>query len=200
MHGYDSLPADDALLAAVQQDDTAAFRQLYDRYWKALYIKACQRVDPDEAQDLVQEVMISLWKRRQEIFLPPGAGLAPYLFTAVKYRVISHFAFQAGEIKKAALFDILDAPAASQLAETKELEARIATEVGKLPTRMQQVFRMSREQDMPIKDIAAQLDISEQTVKNQLTEALKRLRTALAPNSAGEWAILLFYLFCHIRS
>ncbi|PUZ20738.1 RNA polymerase sigma-70 factor, ECF subfamily [Chitinophaga costaii] len=196
---YENLLSDAELLKAVQADDKAAFQLLYERYWKALYTKACQRVDTEEAKDLVQDVMITLWRRRREITVPADGDLARYLYTAIKYRVISHFAFHASEIKKAAFFDLLETPAASQFAETKELEARIEYAVSQLPSRMQQVFRMSREDDIAIKDIALQLAVSEQTVKNQLTEALKRLRTALSPQTPGEWGLILFYLFCHIH-
>jgi RNA polymerase sigma-70 factor (ECF subfamily) len=56
---------------------------------------------------------------------------------------------------------------------------------------MQQIFRMSREDDHSIADIARILNISEQTVKNQLTEALKRLRTSLQSNTPGEWALVI---------
>src|SRR5690242_8212640 len=53
--------SDGDLLQLIKKNDTAAFESIYDKYWQALYLKACQRVDKDEAKDMVQEVMISLW-------------------------------------------------------------------------------------------------------------------------------------------
>jgi RNA polymerase sigma-70 factor (ECF subfamily) len=61
---------------------------------------------------------------------------------------------------------------------------------------MQQIFRMSREEDLSIADIAGLLNLSEQTVKNQLSEALKRLRTSLQSNTPAEWALVLLFIFC----
>ena len=189
--------SDRELLQSVKGDDTNAFELLYERYWKALYLKACQRVDNDEAKDIVQEVMMSLWRRRKAISANKDGELAAYLFTAVKYRVISYYAFNSAEIKKAALFDELEQH--TDVLETKELKAIIEAAVNRLPTRMQQIFRMSREDDQSIADIARILNISEQTVKNQLTEALKRLRTSLQANTTGEWALILLYIFCQLH-
>lgn len=187
------------LLQLLKGDDTAAFEALYNRYWKALYTRACQRVDANDAKDLVQEVMLSLWRRRKEIPVFKEGEFAKYLHAAIKYRVISHYAFSAAEIKKISLFDILDSEEFNDRLETKELTANIAAAIGQLPTRMQQIFRMSREEDLSIAEIARRLNLSEQTVKNQLTEALRRMRSYLKSTSSGDWALLVAYLFCHVN-
>lgn len=191
--------SDGDLLQRLKSDDTAAFEVLYNRYWKSLYTRACQRVDANDAKDLVQEVMLSLWRRRNEIPVFKEGEFAKYLHAAIKYRVISHYAFSAAEIKKISLFDILDSQEFNDRLETKELTAKIATAVGQLPTRMQQIFRMSREEDLSVAEIARRLNLSEQTVKNQLTEALRRMRSYLKTTSSGDWALLLAYLFCHVN-
>ncbi|ATL46611.1 RNA polymerase subunit sigma-24 [Chitinophaga caeni] len=196
---YEKRNSDGALIQSLKEDDTAAFELLYDKYWKTLYIKACQRVDQDEAKDIIQEVMISFWNRRHKVEIKEEGDIAKYLYTAVKYRVISHYAFQAKEIKKIDYLEVLSGELNHETVETKELKASIEAAISRLPTRMQQVFRMSREEDLSIADIAKQLNLSEQTVKNQLTEALKRLRSALHANDAGEWAWLLVLLFLPIQ-
>lgn len=171
---------------------------LYDRYWERLYVKACQRVDKDEAKDLVQEVMTTLWRRRNDLFTFEDGEIGRYLFTAVKYRVISHYAYTAEEIRNSALFDVLSeqvSAAQDNSLETKEFSEFIESEISRLPDRMQQIFRMSRQDDISITDIAQQLNLSEQTVKNQLTEALKRLRTSIRSRDEGDWAFVLFLLF-----
>lgn len=191
---------DGDLLQLIRQDDTAAFESIYDKYWQALYLKACQRVDKDEAKDMVQEVMITLWRRRQEISVKQEGDLGRYLFTAIRYRVISHYAFTATEVKRAGFFDTFENQIAADTLEAKELQARIEAEIGRLPARMQQIFRLSREDDRTIADIAHMLQLSEQTVKNQLTDALKRLRTSLKASSTGDWTLVLLYLFFHVHN
>jgi RNA polymerase sigma-70 factor (ECF subfamily) len=187
--------SDAELLHAIKEGDAAAFKVLYDRYWERLYLKACQRVDKDEAKDVVQEIMTTLWRRRKEVFTFEDGEIGRYLFTAVKYRVISHYAYSAAEIKNSALFEVLSGHVSTNPLETKELSEFIESEVSRLPARMQQVFRMSREEDVSIPEIARNLNISEQTVKNQLTEALKRLRVSITARDNGDWAFIMFLLY-----
>jgi RNA polymerase sigma-70 factor (ECF subfamily) len=182
--------SDAQLLQAIRQGDAAAFKELYDRYWQRLYLKACQRVDKTEAKDIVQEIMTTLWRRRNDIFTFDDGQIGRYLFTAVKYRVISHYAYSAGEIPNDSLFEVPSM--AGHPLEAKEFTEFIESEIRQLPPRMQQIFRLSREEDLSIADIAAQLEISEQTVKNQLTEALRRLRTSISSRDNGDWAFVMF--------
>jgi RNA polymerase sigma-70 factor (ECF subfamily) len=58
----------------------------------------------------------------------------------------------------------------------KELDSLIFKEVNKMPATMKAVFELSRNNKMTIKDIAKNLTISEQTVKNNISLALHRLR------------------------
>lgn len=187
--------SDAELLHAIKDGDAGAFESLYDRYWERLYLKACQRVDKDTAKDLVQEVMTTLWRRRMDIFTFDDGEIGRYLFTAIKYRVITHYAYTADEIKNSSLFDVLlsdDVPGKTM--ETKELSEFIDAEIRRLPARMQEVFRLSREDDLSIADIAHKLNLSEQTVKNQLTEALKRLRASISSRDNGDWAFIVILL------
>jgi len=187
--------SDAQLLEAIRQGDAAAFKVLYDRYWQRLYVKACQRVDKNEAKDIVQEVMSSLWRRRNEVFTFPDGEIGRYLFTAVKYRVISHYAYGAEEVRGAELFDLpATAATAANPLEAKEFSEFIESEIGQLPPRMQEIFRLSREDDLTIADIARRLNLSEQTVKNQLTEALRRLRESIRSSDNGDWAFVIFLL------
>lgn len=187
--------SDAELLQSIKNDDAAAFRMLYDRYWEELYLKACKRVDKDEAKDIVQEVMTTLWKRRSEIFTHEDGAIARYLHTAVKYRVISHYAYTTAEIRNSDVFDVLTGPAVQNQLEAKELNEWLNREIGKLPARMQQIFRMSRQDDISIAEIASHLQLSEQTVKNQLTEALKRIRSSVKSHESADWAFILFFLY-----
>jgi|RhiMetdeSRZDD1v2_1073273.scaffolds.fasta_scaffold05656_15 RNA polymerase sigma-19 factor, ECF subfamily len=188
--------SDAELLQFIKQDDTAAFKILYDRYWESLYVKACRRVDKDEAKDMVQEVMTTLWRRRNEIVIKDDSSIGRYLHTAIKYRVISHYAFTAAEIRNNNLFDVLESEAYVNTIETRELGELLEKAISSLPARMQQIFRMSREDDCSIADIARQLNLSEQTIKNQLTGALKKIREWVKSNDYGDWmfiGILLYY-------
>lgn len=70
--------SDEQLLRLLQQNDEAAFTEIYNRYWKILYSSAHNILQvKDAAEDAVQEVFISLWKRRNLVHIE---SLKAYLF------------------------------------------------------------------------------------------------------------------------
>ncbi|WP_143774256.1 RNA polymerase sigma factor [Niastella vici] len=171
---------DKALLIA--DDDQEAFRLLYERYWDALYVKALHRTGNDaDAQDVVQEVFISLWRNKKNI--QSKDSLSAYLFTALKYCIIKRVYRQAqkGIVVPLSVEDLEKTDlTAEELLHYKELQSAIAAEVAGLPERMREVYRLSRTENLSIKEIAQRLNLSEQTVKNTLSSTLKRLREKLA--------------------
>ena len=59
---------------------------------------------------------------------------------------------------------------------SEDLSVRMREVVDTFPPRLQNIYILSRERHLSVKEIAEKLAVSEQTVKNQLTELLKRLR------------------------
>ena len=176
---------DKALLLST--DEHATFRILYNRYWESLYKKAFYRLgNTADSQDAVQEVFISVWRNRETIQLEET--LRPYLFAALKYSIIKQVYRKA---KKGILLplsaDELEHTEVTtdELLQYKELQAVLASEVAGLPDRMQEIYRLSRIENLQIAEIARRLNISEQTVKNTLTSTLKRLRERLTHYSVA---------------
>jgi len=172
--------SDIELLTAIRLGDTAAFRILYDRHWKTLYIRACKNVNEDEAKDIVQDVMVSLWNRRHEISIAREDEIMRYLYTAVKYRVISYYAYTSAKIKKELQFEFSETISPDHLLESKELRMLLDSAIEEMPGRMKLIFKMSREENISLSNIAIELKISDQTVKNQVSEALRRIRAFLS--------------------
>ncbi|MBB6271220.1 RNA polymerase sigma-70 factor (ECF subfamily) [Pedobacter cryoconitis] len=191
--------SDTYIIAAIQANDQSAFRLLYDKYWKDLYLRARKGVDEDEAKDMIQEVMLSVWNRRHHIKALEKDDLGKYLFTALKYRIISFYANTSGQIKKAELLEIPLDTAPDILLENKELKTVIEAEVKRMPGKMQQIFRMSRDENFSVADIAAQLNLSEQTVKNQIGQALKRLRNTVIHHHEGDWVVPVLVI-CYLSA
>lgn len=172
--------SDSMLLIA--EEEQSAFRELYDRYWEQLYKKALTRLGNDaDAQDAVQEVFISCWRNRKTIEVEES--LAPYLYTALKYWIIKkvYRQSQKGIIVPLSTESLEQTELTTEeFLQYKELQHLIADEVSMLPEKMQQIYRLSRIEQLPIALIAEQLKVSEQTVKNTITSALKRLREKLS--------------------
>lgn len=155
-----------------------AFRMIYDRYWERLYHKALARLgDREEAKDLVQEVFFSLWKNRFHIEIEDS--LSPYLYTALKYQVIRKV-YRKARLGHACPLSIaeleLAEDATTEQLQYRELQQLVAAEISRLPDRMREVYTLSRVENLQVVEIAHRLNISEQTVKNTLTIAKKKLR------------------------
>ena len=171
---------DQDLVALLKQSDQAAFTEVYNRYWKKMFVLAGKKLDDlDEAKEVVQEIFIRLWERREEIVL--DGSLASYLSVSVKYRIINRL--DKHYIRRNYLDNL---PASAEVdnstqewLEFEEVKERLAKLVSDLPEKCRLVFVMSREQGMSHKQIAEELDISEKTVEAHLSKATKTLRTGL---------------------
>lgn len=164
------------------EDTESAFTIIYHRYAERLYKKALVRFgnDPD-ARDTVQEVFISLWRNKHTI--DASGTLSPYLFAALKYAIIKKIYRKARQGEQVPLSAELlgrSKMVEEDLFGVKELQAVIYRELNHLPLRMRQVYDLSRVEHLRTWEIADRLKISEQTVKNTLTSALKRLRQRIS--------------------
>lgn len=169
---------DRELVALSREEPVAGFRQIYDKYWYLLFNMASKRLqDAAEAQDLVQEVFLTLWNQLPE--LEPRDSLLPYLQVILKNRILNIYARNEVKLRYIlqAQWDTAQMPEhATQQIALKELQGLIADAVQQLPPKMQLIFRMSRDEQMTPAQIAEQLSLSVQTVKNQLHRATEKVR------------------------
>lgn len=157
--------------------------QIYHQHWESVFDAAYKRIgDEDIAQDITQEIFISLWENREQLQLE--GPLAAYLNGAVKYRVINHFKSLAIRDEHSAVFASLIADRDTARPDSRlllsEMNKALDAALAELPEKMRLVLSMSRRQEKSIKEIATELDISVQTVKNHLTAGMKILRKNLS--------------------
>lgn len=170
---------DKLLFAGVKKGDKRAFAEVVNRYSEVLFRYVYRRCrNYEDSQDIIQEVFASLWKRKQHINI--DNSLYPYLFQTAKYETIDWMIRKQKEIVRAAeLTSVWDNQFAKCVEEqmlATELESMIMIEVNKMPANISRAFRLSRYEAKSIKDIASELSLSEQTVKNNISIALSRLR------------------------
>jgi RNA polymerase sigma-70 factor (ECF subfamily) len=169
------------LIVLIKEGDIRAFDEFYKRNWRVLYQTAYRSTSSQEdAKDLVQTVFISLWNCRQN--LNPDAYTPSYLFRILKNNIINFY--KQDSARKKRLEKLLYLDEANQYTNednlmAKELSIVIDGEIRELPRKMQEVFILSRQQHLSVNEISETLNITPRTVKNQLSNALKILRTKL---------------------
>lgn len=167
------------LLALVAQDNEAAFAELYDRYWKKLFVIAFNRLrDTAAAEDIVHDVFAGIWSNRQTQHIDNPEN---YLAVAVKYAVLNRIKKTILEREKLAQMAAVT-PVMENQTETalhfKQVLERVHQEVEQLPARCRLIFLYSREAGLPVKEIAKRLHLSPKTVENQLGKAIRQLKVA----------------------
>jgi RNA polymerase sigma-70 factor (ECF subfamily) len=178
------------LAVLLKGGDHHAFTEIFHRYNALLYSHVYNKLrDAEQARDIVHEVFFSLWARREKIEVT--TSLLAYLFAAARYKVADFLSHKQVEDKyivslQAFIQSQGHQSGADYRARENQLQQLIEQEIAALPPRMQQIFRMSRFDQLSHREIAEALQLSEETVKDQVKKALRVLRSRL-----GIWAVLL---------
>ncbi|MBC9929195.1 RNA polymerase sigma-70 factor [Chitinophaga qingshengii] len=178
MRDYNAF-SDAALLPLLKEGKVQAFNEVYTRYFRLLYQYAWNILNnEEECSDAVQEIFVWLWENRATLEI---TSLKGYLMAAVKYRLAR--IIQTSRRRAAILAAHVELPAITCIEEdfeAKELKRVINEFTETLPDRAREIFQLSRVQHLSNKEIAARMGISEKTVENQITIALKKLRSDLS--------------------
>jgi len=170
--------SDRGLLESIGNDDQTAFKEIYQRYWSKLFIYAYNVLhDKDVCEDIIQEVFTNLWLRRKSSHIE---NVPAYLYQAVKYQIFKQFRQRKLiTIHPEQFDDFMSKYKIEELIEYKELHSRIENLISNLPQQRRIIFQLSRNEELSNKEIATKLNISLQTVKNQITSALKSIRNSI---------------------
>jgi len=184
------VPDDQQLLALLKKGDETAYTEIYKKYW-AILSRHARRMIPDEAEvsDILQEVFLALWNKHPD--LGENISLSGYLYTTVRNKVLNRVDHDKVKARYMASLETYIEKASYEADATireKQLKALIEQEIAALPPQMRAVFELSRNSELSYKEIAEQLGISENTVRNHISRAIKILR--------GKFGVLVtIYLF-----
>jgi RNA polymerase sigma-70 factor (ECF subfamily) len=150
------------------------FDNVFRCYYRPLCLYALHYLtDVDVAEDIVQECFAQLWER-----LKRGDEVSEtknYLYSMVRNRCIDSLKSNDVVDKSVALEDI-DIADDDDYEERSELEAKMWTAIDSLPEGCRQVLLLCKRDGMKYEEVAEQLSISVNTVKNQMSKALKILK------------------------
>lgn len=194
MNNFYAACSDENILALMsEQDDELAFAELYDRYFKTLFNYAYSKVnDRFTAQEIVQELFVSLWQQRRQHRVECCRS---FLFTMAKRLIISFYRkeytrqhhYGQWQIQRSHTSDLADQPTLAS-----DLQHRYEEGLHLLSPKCHEVFVMSR-QGFSNKQIGEQLQISEKTVEQHITKALRILKAHLKEHMICALLLFPFY-------
>lgn len=170
------------LFEQIRNGDRVAYEQLFKQHYTALVRFARDIVrDTDTAEDLVQEVFVKIWERKESIYIT--TSLKAYLYMAVKNHCLNKLRVeQKHAFMDESLADDLrfSSNSTDEESNTIKLEQHIKSALDKLPPRCALIFKLSRFEHKTYKEIAEVLELSVKTVENQMGKALQMMRTNLS--------------------
>lgn len=185
---------DEALWNSVKNNDSRSFVVLYNRYWKKLYKTGDYYLkDSDTAEQIVHDVFVVLWRRRQYLEIK---NFANYIHVTARYHIFKELkARKISPIEYIENYDDIDIETSRNQAEEKldykDFEDSLAQCLKPLPKRCREIFWLSRIENLSNEEIAEKLGISKRTVENQITHALKHIRVSLHDISSVAFSFLM---------
>jgi len=184
-----SLYSLDELFNLVKQSDESAFTELYERTWKKLFLIAKQKLkDESYAKELVQDIYIDLWNKREEREIQ---NTEAYLAQMLRFKVIDHYRkkkIHVEELEK--IQDILqESVEADSPILQHELESILHIWIDQLPAKRKKIFELYYLDSKSTKEIGNQLKLSTKTVQNQLLISKHSLKVVL------QKIFFLFFIF-----
>jgi RNA polymerase sigma-70 factor (family 1) len=170
---------DQELIVLLKQGDEFAYTEIYTRYWPLLFRHSRKMLnDEGQAMDIVQDIFTGMWFNHKTLDF--NVSLSAYLYTSVRNRTVN--AINKGKLELNYMESLQEyinkgAYVTDEAVRYKEFEAEIEAEIAKLPPKMREIFELRRTVGLSYKQIAQQLGVGDETVKTQVSRALKVLRT-----------------------
>ncbi len=182
-------PQEQDLLRQLIRGDIAGYEVLFHKYYPTFFafIKGMTK-ETAVAEDIAQNIFMKVWLNREK--LDAAKSIRNYLFVLAKHEIYNYFRTKSRTFTtlKEAIAQTESKGGGENLPSRNEIEEKldlaetaeqVETIVGKMPPQRQQIFRMSRFEHMPSREIAEQLNLSVRTVDKHLELALKELRKYL---------------------
>ena len=190
---YTNLSDEELLIKLTVSDDRTAFETLYLRYASPLFDYVHARADDRyTAQEIVQELFLGLWQKRKSLSVQTCRA---YLFCAAKNLIISHYRKEISREMRQKTWET----GRSQIEEhtyqeaiAQDLRVRYQKGLKQLPEKCQRVFTLSRD-GLSNREVADQLNISEKTVEQHITKALRFLKVYLKEHLAYLAVLTTFF-------
>lgn len=173
------------LIRLVAGDDEIAFRELFERYSDNIYgVAMAYTKSADAAEEIVQDVFIKIWMNRNKLLQVERFN--DYLFIVARNYILNYL--RNNKKNKQFTTRLLEHFGEHTITPedeflVKESQKLIEQAVAALPPQQQMVYDLRRRQDLSLEDIASQMNISRNTARNHLNQALKQIKEYLRTHS-----------------
>jgi len=190
-----------ALHPVIDAVDLAAFDEIYHQYHNAVYINICKLVRQEAAaEDVLQEVFISLWENRYKL---DASRVAGWLFVTSYNKSIKYLKRKARENA----VSLSDSPAYETIQPEEQVSeewyqfrvSMIEDAVNHLPERKKQVFRLCRYEGKSLDEVASIMNISPTSVSDYLKQANRFIKDYIFSNYTEATLILGPLLLVYLR-
>lgn len=186
---------DEELMQEIKADNMLAFDILYKKYSKRLYRFAFSILKSnEEAENIIQDVFLNLWENRQKV--EKDSSVRYYIFTIAHNSAISLIRKKSRTsefIEYLKLNQNFNQEPVNIEIEYNELKDRLEGIINQLPDRQKEVYLLHKVEGLKYQEIAKKLRISENTIENHMSRALKTIRAKLGKYSMVP--LLFFFLF-----
>lgn len=167
------------------------FRKVFDRYHKSMYYYAYSILkDEYETEEVVQNSFIQLFKIKNRLDSPQT--IYPYLFVITKRMVAVAFRKRVLKTKQEIINSSLwneQCHATEQAIYGNDLHRILLNFIDQLPPKQKEIYLLNKVEGYSYEEISKFTGTSKSTIKNQLINATKKIRTQLAKY------YILFFLF-----
>ncbi|WP_298486018.1 RNA polymerase sigma factor [uncultured Maribacter sp.] len=187
--------SDNIILEQAISGNSSAFKEVYDRYSKGMFYYAFKILnDKEVCEDIIQNIFIDFWSKRNTSNIKK---LKPYLFQSVKYQIFNYIRDKKISNEDLSRLNLIDVSMnVSQKMEYLELEELIKNIIEQqLPNRCRQIFILSRFEHKSNKEIANELGITIQAVKNQISKGIHKIRLCLNSEEVVLYFFLTYFTF-----
>jgi len=194
---FKSRPQDELIQKQLNAGEVVALEYLFHHYYDDLcrYTMVFTK-DIAIAENIVQDLFVYIWEHRETIEI--HLSFESYLFQASRYKALnykrdySHRVDKLLKLKEQISDKVSDS--ADEAIELKELNQIVSEAIDLLPDRCQQIFRLSRTDELSYREIAELMNISVSTIDNQVHTAIKKIKTHVKRYYPEMYLSLLIYL------
>jgi len=191
-------PQDELIQKQLNAGEVVALEYLFHHYYDDLcrYTMVFTK-DIAIAENIVQDLFVYIWEHRETIEI--HISFESYLFQASRYKALNYKRDNSNKIDKLTLlkekYNGKVSVSADEVFEFKELNQIVSNAIDLLPDRCQQIFRLSRTDELSYREIAELMNVSISTIDNQVHTAIKKIKTHVKRYYPEMYLSLLIFLY-----